>query len=124
MFFTALIKTQTRIIEKDIQIHEAKINKLKNNIHEAQLDYFYLSSPNILTNKIIEFSDEEYVNIVIFDVMGRNIRSLVNQKKNAGYHSIQWDAKNDLGEPVSAGMYIYILQAGDYRSVKKMVLLK
>ena len=63
MFFTALIKTQTRIIEKDIQIHEAKINKLKNNIHEAQLDYFYLSSPNILTNKIIEFSDEEYVNI-------------------------------------------------------------
>ena len=67
---------------------------------------------------------EEYVNIVIFDVIGRNIRSLVNQKKNAGYHSIQWDAKNDLGEPVSAGMYIYIIHAGEHRSVKKMVLLK
>ena len=34
------------------------------------------------------------------------------------------DANNDLGEPVSAGMYIYILHAGDHRSVKKMVLLK
>ena len=56
--------------------------------------------------------------------MGRNIRSLVNQKQSAGYHSIQWDSKNDLGEPVSAGMYIYIIHAGENRSVKKMVLLK
>ncbi len=63
MFFTALIKTQTRIIEKNIQNHEIRINKLKNNIHEAQLDYYYLSSPNVLSSKILEFSDEEYVNI-------------------------------------------------------------
>ena len=47
-----------------------------------------------------------------------------NQNQSAGYHRFQWDAKNDLGEPVSAGMYIYILHAGDHKSVKKMVLLK
>ena len=45
---------------------------------------------------------------------GRNIRSLVNENRSAGYHNIQWDAKNDNGEHVSAGMYIYIIQAGDF----------
>ena len=71
-----------------------------------------------------DLPNEEDVSIVIFDVVGRKIRSLISQNQSAGYHRIQWDAKNDLGEPVSAGMYIYILHAGDHRSVKKMVLLK
>ena len=35
-----------------------------------------------------------------------------------------WDATNNYGEPVSAGMYIYVIQAGDFRAIKKMVLLK
>jgi len=56
--------------------------------------------------------------------MGRSIRSLVNSKQTAGYRSIQWNATNNLGEPVSAGMYIYTIQAGEFRQVKKMVLLK
>ena len=56
--------------------------------------------------------------------MGRNIRSLINEKKSAGYYRVYWDAKNDIGEPVSAGMYIYTIEAGEFRSVKKMVLLK
>ena len=56
--------------------------------------------------------------------MGRKIRSLMNVNQTAGYHSMQWDAMNDVGEGVSAGMYIYTLQAGEFRSTKKMVLLK
>ena len=79
---------------------------------------------NPTTNIQYDLPNEEFVNIVIFDVMGRNIRSLINEKKSAGYHRIQWDAKNDFGEPVSAGMYIYIIRAGENRAVKKMVLLK
>ena len=62
--------------------------------------------------------------IKIYDVMGRQLKTLVNSVKAAGYHSIQWDATNDLGEGVSAGMYIYMIQAGDFISTKKMVLLK
>jgi len=56
--------------------------------------------------------------------MGRSIKSLVNSNQPAGYRSIQWNATNDLGEPVSAGMYIYMIQAGEFRQTKKMVLLK
>ena len=48
----------------------------------------------------------------------------MNVKQAAGYHSIHWDAKNDIGEGVAAGMSVYTIQAGDYRVTKKMILLK
>jgi len=64
------------------------------------------------------------VSIAIYDLMGRQIRSLVNEQVNAGYHSTLWNATNDLGSPVSAGVYIYTIQAGEFRDVKKMILLK
>ena len=48
----------------------------------------------------------------------------LNISQTAGYHSINWDAKNDIGEGVAAGMYIYTIQAGEFRATKKMVLLK
>ena len=67
---------------------------------------------------------EVLVSFNIYDLMGYNIKSLMNIKQPAGHHSIKWDATNNLGEPVSAGMYIYIIQAGDFRQVRKMVLLK
>ena len=71
-----------------------------------------------------DIAEDSFVSITIYDVMGRNIRTLMNVNQTAGYHSIQWDAKNDMGEGVSAGMYIYVIQAGEFRATKKMVLLK
>ena len=56
--------------------------------------------------------------------MGREIKSLVNTNQEAGFKSVQWDATNNLGQSVSAGMYIYTIQAGEFRQTKKMVLLK
>ncbi|SVD43592.1 uncharacterized protein METZ01_LOCUS396446, partial [marine metagenome] len=67
---------------------------------------------------------DKLVNITIYDVMGRNIKSLVNMIQTAGYRSVRWDATNNLGEPVSAGMYIYMIQSGEFRQTKKMILLK
>ena len=78
-------------------------------------------------NLTLEFGWHEsltFVNISIYDLMGRMIKSLSNANQTAGYHSLQWDATNNIGESVSAGMYIYTIQAGEYRSTKKMVLLK
>jgi hypothetical protein len=71
-----------------------------------------------------DLPEDEMVSITIYDVMGRSIKSLVNTTQSAGYRSIQWDATNNLGEPVSAGMYIYMIQAGQFTKTKKMVLLK
>jgi len=71
-----------------------------------------------------DLPEDAMVSITIYDIMGRSIKSLVNSNQSAGYRSIQWDATNNLGEPVSAGMYIYTIQAGEFRQTKKMVLLK
>ena len=64
------------------------------------------------------------VSIAIYDLVGRKIRTLVNEQVTAGFHSTLWNATNDMGSPVSAGVYIYTITANDFRDVKKMILLK
>jgi len=66
----------------------------------------------------------DHITIDIYDMIGNKVRTLVSQSQNAGTKSYQWDATNDLGYSVSAGMYIYTIQAGEFRQTKKMVLLK
>ena len=68
--------------------------------------------------------EDAMVNINVYDLMGRSVRTLVSSNQIAGYRSVRWDGTNDVGEPVSAGMYVYVVQAGDYSQTKKMVLLK
>ena len=68
--------------------------------------------------------EDALVNITIYDMMGRIVRSLVNSKQASGYHSIKWNATNNKNEPVSAGLYLYTIQAGEFTQTKKMVLLK
>ena len=60
----------------------------------------------------------------ILNTRGQEIRRLVDSPYEAGYHSIRWDSKDDRGNAVSSGVYIYQLQAGDFLQVKKMILLR
>ena len=64
------------------------------------------------------------VRLIIYDVMGREVTRLVNGFTPAGYHSVRWDARNKMGENVSAGVYFYHLQSGTFVKTQKMVLLK
>ncbi len=66
----------------------------------------------------------EHVSIDIYNLTGRHIKSLVSSIQNPGFKTVQWNATNDRNEPVSAGLYLYTIQAGDFRQTKKMVLLK
>ena len=65
-----------------------------------------------------------FVNITIYDIMGRNTKTLVNQRQNVGSNSVIWDSTNDYNKPVTAGMYLYQIKAGSYINTNKMVLLK
>ena len=60
----------------------------------------------------------------IYDMMGRIVKTLVNGTQTAGYKSIQWNATNSFGKPVSAGVYLYQIRAGEFIQTKKMVVLK
>jgi hypothetical protein len=71
-----------------------------------------------------DLSENVQVTLSIHDLMGRNIKTLVNEIQIAGAKSIQWDATNNDGHPLSAGLYLYTIHAGEFRQTKKMVLLK
>jgi hypothetical protein len=79
---------------------------------------------NPITQIKYELPKALLVNITIYDMIGRQIRTLINNQQTAGYKSVLWNATNDAGQPVSAGLYLYTIQAGDFRQIKKMVLLK
>jgi|TARA_B110000438_G_scaffold135563_1_gene131062 hypothetical protein len=64
------------------------------------------------------------VNISIYDVRGIKISTLINSFQNTGSLTLLWDGTDNAGRQVSAGLYFYIIQAGDFRDTKKMVLLK
>ena len=79
---------------------------------------------NPVTSLRYDLPEDGLVNITIYDMMGRVVNNLVSSQQNAGYKSVQWNATNDKGASVSAGIYLYTIQAGDYSQTKKMVLLK
>ena len=79
---------------------------------------------NPVTSLRYDLPEDGFVNITIYDMMGRIVKTLVKSSQTAGYKSIKWNATNDKNEPVSAGLYLYMVQAGEFRKTKKMVLLK
>jgi len=70
---------------------------------------------------IPEFSD---VNVVIYNMLGQKVKTFNMNSISAGSHSIKWNATNELGDPVGAGVYLYQLQAKNFVKTRKMVLLK
>jgi hypothetical protein len=79
---------------------------------------------NPITTLKYGLPEDSFVNVNIYNLRGNVINNLVNKKQSSGFHSISWNATNNLGQPVSAGMYIYTIQAGDFRETRKMILLK
>jgi hypothetical protein len=67
---------------------------------------------------------EGNVDLVVYNVSGQRIRTLVRETKPAGSYTTVWDGKNDGGRSVATGIYFYRLRAGSFSEVKKMILLR
>ena len=80
MIVTSLIKTETRIIEKNIFLLKKEIAKTEDNLHEVQLDYYYLSSPEVIVKSIRSFSNQEYVTMDYSNIY-ENFQQFLNEKK-------------------------------------------
>ena len=65
-----------------------------------------------------------FANVTIYNVLGKKIITLVNNQQTAGYKSVAWNGFDKSGIDMGAGMYFYVLEAGNFRQVKKMILLK
>ena len=60
----------------------------------------------------------------MLEIYGEVNEALIYDQQSTGYRSFVWNGTNDLGESVSAGIYLFIIKAGELRQTKKMVLLK
>ena len=79
---------------------------------------------NPFTTLRYDLPKDEFVSITIYDLLGNVINNLVNTNQSSGYRSVQWNATNNQGQPVAAGVYFYSIEAGEFRQTKKMILLK
>ena len=106
-------------------INENILNVFDSNLPKNfSLKQNYPNPFNPITSLRYDLPNDGLVNITIYDMMGRAIKTLVNGTQTAGFKTIQWNATNDRNESVSAGLYLYTIQVGDFRQTKKMVLLK
>jgi hypothetical protein len=77
-------------------------------------------------NTIIRFSipTESIVKLSIYDILGREVKTLVNQYYSPGSYEVNWNGDNNFGEKLSSGTYFYKVAAGEYSKIMKMLLLK
>ncbi len=71
-----------------------------------------------------EIAARSHVELRVYDVNGSVVRSLVDEEMPAGSHVVQWNGRNDAGDPASSGVYFYRLTAPGFSDVRKMTLLK
>ena len=64
------------------------------------------------------------VSIVIYNILGQHVKTLVSSAIPEGYYSIQWDGKDEYGKSVSSGVYFYKLQTRGFVVTKKMLFIK
>ena len=88
------------------------------------LDQNYPNPFNPMTTISYEIPKGDFVDIGVYNINGNKIATLVSEFQTPGVKSYQWNGTNDYGNNVSAGVYIYTIQAGNHRQSKKMILLK
>lgn len=105
----------------------ATTSALVDNVSEPVTFNLKQNFPNPFNpNTTIEYSipRNEFVDLKIFNMIGQEIKRLVQSNQTAGAHVIQWDGKNNAGETMSAGIYIVQITAGTFSDNRRIVLLK
>jgi len=91
---------------------------------EYSLSQNYPNPFNPVTTLRYDLPERAEVVLTVYDILGREVKTLVRGVQEPGFKSVIWNGTNDAGRPMSAGIYLYRVQAGDFVQVKKMVLLK
>ena len=96
------------------------VNNLENSTAEKyELMQNYPNPFNPVTTIKYSIPERAYVNLTIFDMLGKEITKLVNEEKNQGVYSVNWDASS-----LPTGLYFYRIQTEKFSSTKKMILIK
>ena len=109
-------------------LHEKELITSASEINSKPLSYkLYNNFPNPFNpSTVIEYDlpRSVHVQLVIYDILGREVKRLLDEQKPAGQHRIIWDATNENDEQVAAGLYFCHIKAGGYSKIHKMLLVK
>lgn len=92
--------------------------------HNFTLEQNYPNPFNPSTTILYNLSNDELVSFEIFNLNGKKVRTLVNEYQNSGPKKVIWNADNNHGRKVPAGIYLYSIVAGNVKQTKKMLLVK
>ena len=109
-----------------VSISYLNLGDVTNDLHPRSYQLFqnYPNPFNPITKIEYELPITEFVSLKIFNIIGREVASLINEIQTPGRKFALWDATDNLGQSAPAGMYIYKIQAGKFQQTKKMILLK
>lgn len=88
------------------------------------LEQNYPNPFNPSTTIAFALPEQSDISLVIYNILGQEVRSLLVGELNAGRHEVTWDSKNNFNQEVASGIYFYILKAEDFVDQKKMVLIR
>jgi flagellar hook assembly protein FlgD len=88
------------------------------------LSYNYPNPFNPITSVAFGLPTAGQVRLNIYNVLGQQVRTLVDEYMVAGYHEVSWNGRDDGGQAVSSGVYFYRLEAGQFGQTRKMMLVK
>lgn len=91
---------------------------------QFKLDQNYPNPFNPTTSIHFEIPQNTDVKLTIFNMLGQEVKTLVNKQMAAGKYDVVWDATNNAGQVVSSGIYFYRIEAGSFVKTAKMLLLK
>ena len=91
---------------------------------EFSLHQNYPNPFNPVTTINYDLPQQTHVNLLIYDILGREVVKLISEEIPAGYQSVIWNTRNQFGKSVSAGIYFYQIQTKGFVKTRKMVLLK
>ena len=89
-----------------------------------ELHQNYPNPFNPVTTIKYQLPVESKVSLKVFDVLGREVKTLINEFQPAGHFKLEWNGTDSFGNKVTSGIYFYRIETDNYNSVKKMLLLK
>jgi hypothetical protein len=114
---------------QEFQIYYTNITDIKD-VENTTIPRSYKLSqnyPNPFNSRTIirfQLPVKGFCSLNIYNIIGQKVKTLIEEDRSAGYHTIFWDGTNDYNEKISSGIYIYRLEAGDtFRAIRKVVFI-
>jgi hypothetical protein len=115
---TDILKTIQKGLKKSITSEETE-NPTSYTLYQNQPNPF-----NPETAIGFYLPENAFVSVKIYNAISQKIRTLTNKYYQAGFHSVAWDSEDNIGKLVPSGVYFYLIEAGKFQAVKKMILIR